>query len=202
VPTPSGYADVSLELTNVALTRPSFITFGVDPSSIFPDAIANSVLTAVIAAGSLLAAIDSNVTLTAVRVSAGTASGEDLVYELPTTNVGGFASTSLPPNCAVLVHKVTARGGRRGRGRMFLPWAASETAVDEAGKIGSADVTVIQGRMNTFLTALTTNSVAMVLLHRDSGPEVSPPTAPGDPDSVLSLRVDPLISTQRRRLGR
>lgn len=203
MPTPEGFADVSLRFDLAAFTRPAYVTFGIAAPSGTSDIItAGAVVAAFQATSSWRSVLDSNVTLTNVRLSRGTASGEDLVYSSPVSIAGSMNLTSLPGNCALLVHKITPRGGRRGKGRMFLPWVISETATDEAGIIGSSDRTILQTAMNNFLAATSTQSVPMVLLHGESGPEVDPPTTPGAPTAVTALSVDPLISTQRRRLGR
>jgi hypothetical protein len=149
------------------------------------------------AAGSLNSIMDSSVTTTGIRVSLGTDGAEDLVYMAEYTTIGGNSlSNALPPNCAVLARKTTARGGRRGRGRMYIPWCVAETGVDEAGQIAGANRTPINTALAAFLTALGVNTVPMVLLHNPGL------TAPGAPNTVLTLVADPLIATQRRRLGR
>lgn len=196
MPTAPGYADVSVGYTQTGLIRPAYLTFGVDPTDTNPALVGASILTAVTAAGSLNSVMDATATLTRIRVSLGTDGGEDLVSDTSHTTAGGSIMSTLPPNCAVLVHKRTARGGRRGRGRLFIPWCVNETDVDEAGIILAAKVTSLQTAMAAFLTALSTNTVPMVVLHNAGL------TAPGPPDLVTSMTVDRLISTQRRRLGR
>lgn len=195
--TPAGYAECSYSFTQAGLIRPAFITFGVDPSETAIDLIATAVQAAFTAAGSLNTVMDSSVQMVNTRVSLGTETAEDLVYNLPSAIAGGGGTTgSLPPNCAVLIRKVTARGGRRGRGRVYVPWAINETAVDEVGIIAGAAVTTLQNAANAWRAALVTQNVPMVVLHNPGL------TATGAPDVVTSLRVDPLIATQRRRLGR
>lgn len=202
MPTPPGFANVSVQLTLAGLTRPAFITFGVDCIDTDPQIIAGKVNTANAAAGSLMSVFDNSVSTPEIRVSVGTDGGEDLVGQLTSVNVGATAKTTLPANCAVLVHKVTTRGGRRGRGRLFIPWIVDETSVDEAGLIAGAMITTLQSAMNTWRTALASNGVPMYLLHDASVPGTAHPTTPGAPNEVTALQVDKLISTQRRRLGR
>jgi hypothetical protein len=196
MPTVPGYADVSLELTNSNLTRPAYVTFGVDPSTTDPILIAADVYNAVIYAGSFMSVVDAGVTLTSVRVSYGTDGSADLVYVQPTTSVGGKSGTALPPNNAALIHKVTARGGRRGRGRMFIPWAFDLADVNEGGVVTSTRQTALNTAMSTLLARLSTASSPMVLLHNPGL------TSMGAPDVVTSLRADNLVGTQRRRVGR
>lgn len=196
MPTAPGYADVSVGYSQTGLTRTAFITFGVNPVDTDPILVATSVITSMNAAGSLNSIMDSTATQSRIRISLGTDGGEDLVHDATLTTVGGRGLTAVPPNVAVLVHKRTARGGRRGRGRLFLPWAIAANNVIEAGTLVTSEVTVIQTAMNTFLSALATNTVPMVLLHNAGQ------SAPGAPDPVTTLSVDRIISTQRRRLGR
>lgn len=194
--TAPGFAAISVEIRNVAMTRPAFVTFGVDPTSTTPTNVAADVVAAITSAGSLQSRIDSQATISSVRVSMGTDGTVDMVGISAVSLAGGYSATTLPPNCACLVHKTTARGGRRGRGRLFIPWCISNSMVSENGTIDSTTKGTLQTSMTTFLTALQTNNVPMVVLH-DPGQ-----TPPGPPDVVTALTVDPIISTQRRRLGR
>lgn len=196
MPTAPGYADVSVGITLTGMTRVAYITFGVDPTATDPVTVNTSVMAAIQSAGSLVSMIDSGAIITRLRVSLGTDGAEDLVSDVGYSVSGGKSATSLPPNCALLVHKRTARGGRRGRGRLFIPWAVAETDVDEAGIITAPVVTTAQTASNAFLTALGVNNVPMAVLHSPGQ------TAEGAPNLVTGLTVDRLISTQRRRLGR
>lgn len=108
------------------------------------------------------------------------------------TTVGGTASDKLPQNCALLVRKNTSRGGRRGKGRMFLPGVLNEGGVDGVGQISNVDLTAWQSNVSSFFDNLETAGLPMVLLH-ETGAVLAP-------DPVTSLVCDPVISTQRRRL--
>lgn len=200
--TPPGYASCSYELKHTLMTRSAYITFGVDPTGTDPAAVADLLRGQFAATGSLFSCIDSNVVLVGTRVSLGTDTGEDLVGASVTQVLCTRALTSLPANCATLVHKITARGGRRGRGRMYIPWAIASATVTEAGTIVSGDVTAVQNAVNAWRTAVIATVGPLVLLHRPSLPEVQPPTTPGPPNEITSMVVDPLVATQRRRLGR
>lgn len=201
--TPPGFAMCSYELKHSLMSRSAFITFGLDPSATDPTAVATTVRAAFMQPGSLFSILDTQCTLQNTRVALGTDGGEDLVGSDPTTGACTKALTSLPPNCAVLVHKRTARGGRRGRGRMYLPWAINASSVTEGGVLTPADQLVIQTAVSVWLSGIASGAGPVVLLHRPSSPDIQgPPTTPGSPNTVTSLVVDPLIATQRRRLGR
>jgi hypothetical protein len=202
MPTTPGFASVAVEHQQLGVTRPAYVTFGVDTSLTDPLAVAALIDGAANISGSYYALFDSSVTATSIRVSLGTDGSEDLIGELAINRAGVTTKSSLPPNCALLVHKVTTRGGRRGRGRMFLPWTISENNCDEGGLIDSSTLTDLSGKTNMFLTQLNSAGVPMVVLHQASKPNTAHPTAPGPPNPVTSLVVDKLVSTQRRRLGR
>lgn len=196
MPTPPGYADIAIAFSQNTVIRPAYITFGADPTDTTVETVGANVINAINAAGSLKTVIDSSVTISEIVVSLGTDGTADITGSVPTAIIGGASGSYVPPNCAVLVRKNTARGGRRGRGRFFIPWAVTTINCGETGIIASAYVTTLQNAMNAFLTALTTFTVPMYLLHSPGQ------TAEGPPNLVTSLTVDPLVGTQRRRLGR
>lgn len=202
MPTPPGFAQVSVEMQQATVSRPAYITFGVDPTDTDPLLVGAAIGGTIAAAGSLVSMLDSSVTVTAVRVSLGTDGGEDIVGIHPMSLPGTTTKTALPPNCAMLVHKVTTRGGRRGRGRLFLPWVVSENNCDEGGIIDSSVLTSSQTALGVWRAGLATAQCPMVILHDPSPPGTVHPTTPGAPNLVTSLVADRLISTQRRRLGR
>ena len=180
------------------------MTFGVKPVDLNPSAIATGIVGAFASPGSLFTRISSAVTMTGCRVSVGQDGGEDLIGFSPFNVACTGAAATVTPNVAALIHKRTARGGRRGRGRMFLPWAIVETQVDNAGVLDPAQNTSLQTAATAFFDALAAGGEPMYLLH---GPGVEkegepPPPPPPPPTIVVSLDVDRIVSTQRRRLGR
>lgn len=114
----------------------------------------------------------------------------------PSQGVGTGAP--LPQNCAVLVRKRTDLGGRRGRGRMYLPGIA-EGQVEANGDIGSVFVDAWQGQADSFYDILTGGgsqaATPPVVLHRSEGIGPEPLPTP-----IQSFTVESSIATQRRRL--
>jgi hypothetical protein len=197
MPTAPGYADISIPLLNAALTRTAYVTFGVDSTGTDPSTIADQALTAFTAAGSLGAQIDTNVTIGPAICHLGTDGTADLVGIGSTTAAGGKAGSSTPANVCALFRKTTAVGGRRGRGRMFLPWCLVVADVDEAGKIQVVGTrNALNAAAVVFLAQLVISPGQMVVLH---GPGKTPVIAPSP---VSLMKVDLVIGTQRRRLGR
>lgn len=115
-----------------------------------------------------------------------------IVYNDPVSITGSFARPTPPINCSLLVDKRTGAGGRRGRGRMFVPPATlAEGDISSLGVILGADVTSIQASWDVFFGELEDNTLQPTLWHA---------TAPFLGDPITSFVVQPLIATQRRRL--
>lgn len=193
---PAGYADVSVEIRGATMARHSFVTFGVACPALDPNVIAKAVSDSLTATGSFLAGLSNSAYLFGVNVRVGHEIGDPDVGFHGTNVQGQMGQVPPPPNVAVLVSKRTSSGGRRGRGRMFLPWYVSEDAVDAFGNINGVFQGYITTQMLQMLTKLEENDVPMVLLHETYAPPFALPTP------VTSLQVDSLVSTQRRRLGR
>jgi hypothetical protein len=194
--TPPGFADVSMRLNLATYNRPAFITYGVNPTATDPQTIASSLISAWTDTGSMNSKLDSNVTMSEVIVRLGTDGGEDIVGSVVNAIAGTAGLTSPPPNVSVLVYKRTARGGRRGRGRLYLPWFIGASVIGEDGVINATSVTQLATSVGAWFTALQTRNVPMYLLHAPGK------TTPGAPNEVTSLVVSNVIGTQRRRLSR
>lgn len=108
--------------------------------------------------------------------------------------VGTSSSPALPPNCTQLWHKVTTQGGRRGRGRAFVPiYSPAEGGVDATGVIEGTTVTNLQAKYDVFLAAAAAAGMLPVLFHQ---------TAPFTPSPIVAFQLQSMIATQRRRLRR
>lgn len=92
---------------------------------------------------------------------------------------------------AVLIKKATALGGRRGRGRFFLP-AIPEEFVDIGGTLDSTFVSGIQADTDTFFAALAVGGLEACVEHSDGA----------TPTPVTAHSVSNVVATQRRRQRR
>lgn len=106
---------------------------------------------------------------------------------------GGKAEQSLPPNCALLVKKITGVMGRANQGRMYLP-GCLDTDTSNSGILDSDYAAEVQAGLDAFLTS----TEPMYIFHRD-------PLNPSDydhapPTLVNVLALQATIATQRRRL--
>lgn len=114
-----------------------------------------------------------------------------LVGEHVGTATGGDGGQMSPPNLCLLVEKHTDLGGRRGRGRMFLP-GVSEPIVDGSGVIAGDYLSDVNGNLGLWQDSLETANLNPVLFH-------STETAP---TPLTSMSLDPKAATQRRRMRR
>lgn len=104
---------------------------------------------------------------------------------------GTGAPENPPPNCAVLVRKNTNRGGRKGRGRMYLPaCCVPETNTNNRGVIDDGNMPGLTSRLQQSLTAMATGGCPAYLLHEDGSAG----------DLITGLVPQALMATQRRRL--
>jgi hypothetical protein len=104
--------------------------------------------------------------------------------------VGGTGA-SFPPNAAILVHKLTELGGRKGRGRAYFP-GVGESLADNAGLLTTTYRNAFQANMETFLANCDADNLPLVLLHNDST----------EPTELTGFNTDQKLATQRRRLRR
>ncbi len=113
--------------------------------------------------------------------------------------VQGTASIDTPPvNSALLVKKRTALGGKRNRGRMFLPPAwISEGAIGARGNFTTAG-DVIQSYMNDLYGLLGDNDLSPMLLHAPSRVRPEDPVPP--PTPIVQFVLERLLATQRQRM--
>lgn len=135
---------------------------------------------------------------TFVGVTAAIGTGADPVlgeYLLPLDGTGAF---SCPPNnTAVLVRKQTGLGGRRNRGRMFIPpFNLSELNVNNAGVLASTYQTGMATALNNLEAELTDAAgpfESLALFHS---------AAPFVATTVSNLVLQTKVATQRERMRR
>lgn len=191
---PLGYGEITLNYSQAGTTRPAQITFGTSLSGV-PDPVAY--LSAVIAdmktgAGLLTAtSFDEGLTAVNARLTYTVLSGP-IVIDESINLTGTRVSAAMPPNVAVLGRRVTNRGGRQGRGRIYLPSGyLGEADVNEGGYIGATRLAQLQTMLTDAMNAVNTGSGELVLLH----------SVMGDiPDQITALTVQPQVATMRRRL--
>lgn len=189
---PPGFAELWFGYNIASDPETMFIALGVDlaPGETATQVAANDML------GVGIAELD-NVASNAYTLGPGHVifgnDGGDIRIDGNTTPVPGLrAGEALPPNCAMLVRKLTASGGRRNRGRMYVP-AVTEADVGSLGVINTAWQATVNAAMNALYIALVNSArIDQIVLFHD--------TAPFTPTVVTGLELQPKIATQRRRL--
>jgi len=106
------------------------------------------------------------------------------------TTTGGGGADMLPDMAAILLQKRTPLGGRRNRGRCYLPPPAINQTAD-SNSLSEGELVADQIKVDTFLAFLEASFQNPVLLHR-SGP-VAIPTI------ITSITVAARLATQRGR---
>lgn len=197
----SGYGQATYVLTHSLIQRPMAVTCGHNIAGFDTDYVeaANDLHQAF--GSTIMAGMDSDVTLQYVDLLIGT-TDDDPTGSVRSDNApipGGTAYSAPPANVAVLVTKNTATLGRRGRGRMFLPFYVAESAVDESGTIDSNVMDDFQGNFDAWLALLQAADPTLnPVLNSTNGPGTLQRVA----RQITGFRVENKVATQRRRLRR
>lgn len=107
-----------------------------------------------------------------------------------TTKWDGSGGGSMIPQACALVKLTTGAGGRRGRGRVYLPWLADGNQID--GVLNIVNKGTAQTAWIAFANAMATAGKPLVVASY-----VGLAT-----NQVQAITVEPIIATQRRRLTR
>lgn len=195
---PNGFALARLIWTAAGDPEPMISTIGLEltPGPTTPFVLASAIRTAWTGAWAP-ASLSNSYTFKGVSVTMGPQPGTGPTADSLIDSIGTSVSAMLPSNCAILIRKVTALGGRENRGRMFLPAGyLAEGSVDQNGVIAGATVTSMQAQMNAFQAAVIGSPLFdnTVVLHGTAS--ASAPTV------ITDLTVQSKIATQRRRMRR
>ena len=192
---PVGYAQMNMRWSVAGDAEFMYCTLGVQDRT--------GVRSPATVAAALGTAWDASTFTTAANMLAGYSAGTlistvmtdtgPLTFETGTAVAGTGAAGTLPNNCAVLARKITAAGGRRNRGRIFLPPGyLNESAINQVGTIDPAGVTTYQALLTSLGNELNTQDFDEVLFHSNGG----------TPTQILSFLVQPKLATQRTRMRR
>ncbi len=206
---PPDFAEVSFRHQFVDGGTIAICTMGMDLRGGEPSAAADLLRVTDAWATHHIALLSNAVTYLGTQSRVGVANGDPVVIEVAKLQAGGNVNSMLTRNTAALVKKTTARGGRRGRGRYFLPAVLQEAAVDQAGNLTVAMRNLIQTAATDLYGALKLIAGGPVLLHDDqvivgysstTGKPVYGTIVPGPPDPITALTADTRAATQRRRM--
>lgn len=196
---PEDHALVSFNMTARAGTRPMAFTIGVHNVGLANTDVALDLFEdLLVTPGSIFngGSFSSDYVYLGISATIGTDTGP-VPYEKARFIEGTLNRPPMPPNVAFLVRKRSNRGGKRGRGRFFMPpaWLA-EANIDHLGNI-DANISTIQSYVDEIYDGLNDQGLEPVLLHAPS--LVTPGPVP-DPTPITALIVQPKVATQRKRL--
>ena len=198
---PPGFAEISQEMRLSGYPRSAYVTYGLKIRGTVGATmgLAEQAYEAFYRAWGTYG--DTGVIFGRCRAVIGQDGSEPLIDEFAGGQTGSTSRESPPPAIAVLISKNTGVGGRRNRGRMFMPWYAPEGSISEAGTMTTGVLALIQGGADNMVLNMLGSGHdlneddwdlldGMVILH---GPGLGAPT------TVTSMTVSPTVSTQRRR---
>jgi hypothetical protein len=192
---PEGFYNASFIFTCTGSVRQKVTSLGIEVTSLTPPtpaALATSLRNIFIGGGRPFAAasMTDDYVFTGISVTR-TVGGFPVIGTDMTPTAGTSAADSPPSNCAVIVKKVTAAGGRKNRGRLFVPVGVlGEASVDASGFMSAGSRTAYQTQWDAAFAAMVSADLHPALFH-SSALAATPITA---------FSVESQIGTQRRRL--
>lgn len=150
---------------------------------------------------------DDEVTLLKPEVVLGDGTDVPTVATAAGDTVAGTNAITAPmPTAALLWKKITALGGRKNRGRNYIPWCCSEAHVDEAGRVDATVTDAVRDQMQLFVSDAAGADLALVIANRtyaidvDTGKRYVSAYTIGP--VVNQTFVEQYMATQRRRMPR
>lgn len=190
---PAGYGQARILFRGISATSDSVVTFGYKQiATDDPAEHAEAFYNALTGTGApFIASAFSNAYVFSGVYCTWMDETGPLVGEFLQPVTGAASIQPVPANCAMLLRKATALGGRKGRGRAFLPpvWTA-EANIGPTGAIPGADAAAVALKWNAFRTALATAGIELRLIHNEAI----------IPTLITALSVDTTLATQRRRM--
>lgn len=190
---PPGFAQVTFVHSHPAAEGEVDVVFGVGLDDV-PDVTTLQEIASCWEAN-ILPQISNMVVFENSRMYVGQDPGDPIVIEFAQDPpvAGGDSGPTQAINTAYLVKKSSGLGGRRNRGRMFIPGVVGSRLLDN-GHLSPTFAANLGAACDAFLTQLeaVTGVEGMVILH--APPSVLAPTV------VIALTPAPKVATQRRRL--
>jgi hypothetical protein len=186
---PSGYSQVAFKWSLLGDPQPIVCTFGMSGEVTGPDL--ENICDDWLAVFPATTMSSSYTFMGASSTTGPSGSGEQ--YDAARSVIGSVGTSPPASNSALGVRKNTSRGGRKGKGRWFLPAGyLVESDIDALGNISAAVVNGLQTKINTFGNTIVSDG-PMVLLHADPSESPTP---------VNSMTVVRKIYSTPNRMGR
>lgn len=202
---PTGFAEVIYRLKIVGDSEEMLTTLGVGMELGRPFVVADAIDLAGVFETTVMSVVSADCTFVGLHMRAGP-DGLGASFTVDRNKVGMGTGPSLPPNVACLVQKRGNVGGRRNRGRSYIPGVPA-SLVNQAGVWAAAGRTSWQTAMTNWRaeTAARAWVSEVVIFHStpdkanfEGGPKVAQPAIA--PTPVESVNVPNKVATQRRRL--
>jgi len=183
---PTGFLEVTVFQHNLLNSNPVLNVFGVEHTSeVELDEVASLIFTDWVTNFSFVQC--SNIITEKVKVRTGVGTEAEFIGKEP----GVLAGEACPPNVSILLRKVTGVVGRGQKGRMYLA-GAREADITAGGDITEDYFGDLDDAAQDFASAIATDVGQIHVLHHE-GSALSP-------TPVITMRCEPLVATQRRRL--
>ena len=194
---PAGFYAYSFQLEGIALPNGGAVTgCGENTLDQAPEQIAIKLATRFIA--NLLPSMTEEARLGSVYVRNGQAAGAGPSFVHETNNDGSLTFSASSPAIAMLCKWITSIGGRRGRGRWYLP-GITEDRVDRAGVLPATTVASVTQNLQNFRAGMATDSCPIAVGHRYPAGFAGFKLAP---TLITSGSCDGRVATQRKRQRR
>lgn len=186
---PEGYAKVTYRFTGDAVNFPANVTIGMNNGDdLSAEDLADAMAAAMV--DNVMADLSNQVFLESVLVKLGP-NDTGAFAQVDVGEVGGASLINVPPQVAYIVQKRTAAGGRKNRGRLYMP-GLPRAATNDQGEILPDNLVTLNTDWNGFFVDTSTGGSNPVVLHSS----VLTPTP------ITSFNVEQLLATQRRRQRR
>lgn len=193
---PNGDAIAAFEHRLTGYDQPLVCTLGLGLDALHDHTVAGANAVQLAWADNLKTSVTDELTFVSVTIYKKEALGYVPITSNSAAVVGTASGDALPPNVAAMVNKITARPGRAGRGRFFLP-GISEAAVSPAGVIAGATLTQFADDLDDMRAAmLGITELDDLLLFHDTT-DISPA-----PTIIDSFAVDARVSSISKRFRR
>lgn len=183
---PPGFADIIHHFTCPGQSGDVITTMGVSGTDLNDPANHS---TYAVAASELMGNLNNAVDMVSLDFVIGQDGPDDEVISFAMSASGLASGAMTPVNSAFLLQKRTGFGGRRNRGRMYLP-GVSEGAVGDDGTVDFGVSGGISTNVDSWEAGLP-GDWAFVLLHQ---------VAPFTPSLITTINVGTKIASQRGRL--
>lgn len=188
---PVGFAQANFQYTGADVPSGAEWTMGFDVTNFAGDAQDLADLCVIAYNSNDLDQLHTaDVSLTNVHVKFGpTTTGPSA--DSATASPGSASGNTCPPQVTALLRKITALGGRAGRGRLYFP-GVPEAQVSGSGLLSDAWVNGLAAEMDATMAQIAIGLAIPVLLHAAGSP-ISTPTP------ITGFSTAGRCATQRRR---